>query len=144
MKSKTVLVSVLVTGFLAVAAGSFWLGTYYERQTAVNRMRQFAGGAQQGQPPGMSDGNQQDMPGGQPDGEMGISGKVDKIDNNTITITARMGSQKIEISSDLKVNKSASGSIDDIKKGAEIFVQGERDDDGTIKAETIQIISIGD
>jgi len=75
---------------------------------------------------------------------MGISGKVDKIDDDTITITARMGSQKIEISSDSKVNKSASGSIDDIKKGTEIYVQGERDDDGNFKAETIQIISNGD
>lgn len=143
MKSKTLLVSLLAVGFLAVAAGLFWLGTYYERQVASNQMRQFAGGDQD-QPQGMSDGNQQDMPGGQQNGEMGINGTVDKIDDNTIIITARMGSQKIEISSDLKVNKSASGNIDDIKKGAEIFVQGERDSDGKIKAETIQIISSSD
>jgi|GEM_PF-6681253 len=143
MKSKAVLVSLLVLGFLAVGAGSFWLGTYYERQVVSNRMRQFAGGGQ-GQPPNVTDGDQPEMPGGQPAGEMGISGKVDKIDDDTITITARMGSQKIEISSDLEVNKSASGNIDDIKKGTEIFVQGERDDDGNIKAETIQIISSSD
>ncbi len=157
MKSKGMSVLVLVVAFVVVAGGSFWLGTYYQQWSRTNQMRQFIAGGGQGQPPGMSDGqfpgtsgnnqqgtsgnNQQGMPGGQPNGEMGISGKVDKVDSNIITITTPMGSQKIEVSSDAKVSKPASGSLDDIKKGVQIFVQGKRDSNGKMQVDALQIIS---
>lgn len=141
MKSKKMLVSVLVVAFLAVVGGSFWLGTYYQEQSRISQIRQFVAGGGQGQSTGMQGDSQQGGPSGQPDGEMGITGKVDKIDSTNITITARMGSQKIEISPDVTVNKPSSGSIEDIKKGTEVLVQGERDSDGKIKAEKIQIVT---
>lgn len=142
MKSKGVLIAVLVVAFVAVAGGSFWLGAYYENQTRASRMRQFIGSGNQGQLPGMPPGGDQaGMPNGQPRGQMGITGKVDRVEANTITITTRFGSQKITFSSDVGVNKPSSGSIDDVKKGAEILVEGERDSDGKIQAEKIQIIS---
>jgi hypothetical protein len=140
VKSKGALAAILVVAFLAVAGGSFWLGTYYQEQSRTAQMRQFFGGGGQGRPPGTPGGNQQGMANRQQAGPMGINGRVDKVDSNSITITTRMGSQKIEVSSGVKVNKSSPGGIDDIEKGNEIFIQGERKSDGKIQAETIQII----
>ena len=133
---------------MVVAGGSFWGGTYYAEWNRRNQMQQFFQSGGQGQPPGMSNGqapgmsgnNQQGGPGGQLRGEMGITGKVDRVDGESITITTRMGSQKITLTSDAKVNKPSSGSLDDIKKGTEIFVQGKRDTDGEMEAKTIIII----
>jgi len=139
VKSKGALVAILVVAFIVVAGGSFWLGIYYQEQGRMNQTRQFR--SDQGSPLGMPGGNQQGMPDRQAGGPMGITGKVDKVDSNNIIITTRMGSQKIEISSDVIVNKPSSGKIDDIKKGKEILVQGERDKDGKIEAESIYIIS---
>jgi hypothetical protein len=127
------LIAVLLIAFLAVAGRSFWLGTYYEAQSGINRMRQFYGGGNQGQLRG--------MPGGQQQGSMGVTGKVDEVTSDTITMTTRFGSQKITFSSKTAVNKPSPGSIDDIKQGTEILVQGERDSEGKIQAKTIQIIS---
>ncbi len=140
MKSKGALILILVVAFMLVAGGSFWLGTYYEEQSRISQMRQFATSGGQSPPPGMGGGQHQGMPNRQAGGPMGITGKVDKADSSNITITTRMGSQKIEITSDLKVNKPSSGSIDDIEKGTEIMVQGERNKDGKIEAESIYII----
>lgn len=140
MKSKSMLATILVVAFVVVAGGSFWLGTYYQEQNRMNQMRQFAGGGQS-QPPGMPGDNQQGMPGRNQQGSTGTTGKVDKVDSDSITITTRFGSQKIEISSDVTVNKPSSGNISDIEKGTEILAQGKRDSEDKIQAKVIQIIS---
>lgn len=133
------MIALLVIAFLATAGGSFWLGTYYEAQNRVNRMRQFAG---------MSPEQRQQMAGGRqgnsglrPQNNGLITGKVDKVTPDTITITTRFGSQKINLTSETVVDKPVKGDINDIKKGSQIFVKGERDKEDKVEAEVIQIIS---
>ena len=62
MKSKGALVAILIIAFIAVAGGSFWLGTYYEEQSRISQMRQFAASGGQSPPPGMGSGQHQGMP----------------------------------------------------------------------------------
>jgi hypothetical protein len=139
VKSKGVKIAVLAIAFVVVAGGSFWLGTYYETQSRMSRMRQFAG---------MAPGQGQQRMGGQ-QGELGarqqgpgfVTGKVDKVTTDTITITTRSGSQKITLTSKTAVTKAAKGEIGDIKPGSQIMVRGEGDPGEKIEAESIQILS---
>ena len=142
MKNKGMMITVVSIAFIAIAAGSFWAGTYYQNQKMINQFRQFSGMRPNQQTGGMNpEQHQPGMMGGGLQGLMGLTGKVDSITPDSITMTTRMGSQKIEITTDIKVNKSASGSISDIDQGMEILVQGERDEEGRIQAESIQIIT---
>lgn len=139
MRSKGVLAATLLVAFLAIAGGSFWLGTYYEAQSRMSRMRQFGG---------MSPGQGQQRP-GEPQRQFGtrqqgpaaITGKVDKVTTDTITITTRFGSQKITLTSKTTVNKATKGDSNDIKPGSQILVTGEGDPGEKIEAESIQILS---
>lgn len=139
MKSKGVLVAILAVAFLAVAGGSFWLGTYYETQSLMSRMRQF-GGRGTGQWQQMM-GEQHGEPGARQQGPGFVTGKVDKVTPDTITITTRLGSQKISLTSKTAVTKAAKGDLKDIKPGSQIMVRGEGDPGEKIEAESVQILS---
>ena len=136
MKSKGLKAAVLVIAFLVVAGGSFWLGTYYETQT---RMRQFAGmGQGQFQ---QRFGDAQGNSGQRPQGPGFVTGKVDKVTADTITITTRTGSQKITLTAKTTVTKAGMGDIADIKEGSQIMVRGEGNPGEKFEAESIQLLS---
>lgn len=139
MKSKGVMAAILAIAFLAVAGGSFWFGTYYEAQSRMSRMRQFAG---------MTPGQFQQRMGGQQGGTSArqqgpgfVTGKVDKVTTDTITITTRTGSQKITLTSKTAVTKATKGDFEDIKPGSQVMVRGEGNPGEKIEAESIQILS---
>lgn len=140
MKSKGTMIVLLVIAFLIIAGGSFWFGTYYETQNRTNRMRQFSNGMTPGQWPQRT-GGQQGENGVRRQGSMPITGKVDKVTSDTITITTRFGSQKINLIPKTVVNKATTGNLDDIKQGSQIFVTANGDSGGQIEAKSIQILS---
>lgn len=143
MKSKGILVAILVVAFLVVVGGSFWFGTYYVTQSRINQMRQLSGMSPEQRREAMGEimgGRQQQRP--EQQRPISITGKVDKVTSDTITMTTHFGSQKIRFPSDVVVKKSGSGNLDDIKVGTEILVvEGERDNDGDIEAAEILVTS---
>ncbi len=144
MKSKGMLAVILIVAFLAVAGGSFWLGMKYQEQSFINQMRQRFGNRVEGfqqRMPGMF-GGEQPGAGRNQVGQANIVGKVDKVSGDTITMTTRMGSIKIKIPANVVVKKAGLGSLDDIKAGAKVLVEGEHDKDGNIEAREIMIISL--
>lgn len=86
-------------------------------------------------------GGAQGNSGARPQGPGFVTGKVDKVTTNTITITTRSGSQKITLTSKTSLTKATKGDIGDIKKGSQIMVRGEGDPGEKIEAESIQILS---
>lgn len=139
MKSKGVIVVILLIGFLAVAGGSFWLGTYYQAQSRISRMRQFSGMTPEQFR--QRQGEQQRQPGTRQQGPALLTGKVDKVAPDTLTITSRFGSQKINLTPETNINKAIKGDFEDIKVGSQIIVSGEGDPREKIEAESIQILS---
>jgi Flp pilus assembly protein TadG len=140
VKNKGTMIALLVVVFLATAGGSFWLGTYYETQNRMSRIRQFSNGMAPGQGQQRTAG-QQGENGARRQGSMPITGKVDKVTSDTITITTRFGSQKINLTSKTAVNKAATGNFDDIKQGSQIFVTANGDSGEQIEAKSVQILS---
>lgn len=78
------------------------------------------------------------------EGTVVIVGKVDEVEPDAITMKTRFGVFAVTFSSDMVVKGPAtddSGSIDYIKQGTTILVEGTQADASTIRAESILIIS---
>jgi hypothetical protein len=65
------------------------------------------------------------------------SGQITAIDGNTITIQARTGSEKINVSSGTTIQKLATGSLSDLKVGDSIVASGSRGSDGSFNATAV-------
>lgn len=142
MVKKPLLWLVAIVAALLLVAGSFWAGTYYETQVRATRFRGFANMTPQQRQQAMQ---QSGQPGvgsqAQRQGSAALTGKVDKVTDDTITITTPVGSLKVLLSSSTSVSKTTSAKSSDVAKGAEILVQGKRDEEGNIEASKIIIIT---
>lgn len=126
---------VLAIAAVVIAAVAFWGGTYYQNQQATNRAAAFRsqfGGGGQGGNPGQN---------GQPASAV-LNGKIDKIDNNEITMTTRAGSQKVTVDSKTKVNITTQSTLDMIKAGDTVFISGVRQSDNSINATSVTQMNI--
>lgn len=127
-----------IVAALLLVAGSFWAGTYYETQVRATRFRGFANMTPEQRQQAM---RQSGQPGvgsqAQRQGSAALTGKVDKVADNKITITTPVGSLKVLLSSSTSVSKATSAKLGDIAKGAEILVQGKRDEEGNIEASKV-------
>lgn len=140
MKKKGLLATIGVISLLVVGGVFFWLGMKYQQQNFQNQMGKRFSNAPLDQVSEMSGGKQPGM-GRDQAGPANIVGKVDKVDADTVTITTRLGSMKVTFSDDVVVKKPGSGNLADIKAGTEVFIKGERDDDGNIQTSEILITS---
>lgn len=151
MKNSTWKALIAVFVLVAVALGSFELGVYYQRTQRARLFSQFGGGGISG---GFGDrGQMQSGAGGQQRmngmpqggfqnnrGSMYISGKVDVVRDDSITITTRFGSQKILLTSKTKVGKTMNASIKDIKAGSQIIIGGAGDPGKGLSAQNIYVV----
>lgn len=139
MKNKGIIFVFLIVAFIVVSGGSFWLGMKYQEQ----RFQSMRAGFRSMFP---GQGGQTETPAGIPQGlgrdEQGpvtLMGKVDKVDSESITMTTRFGSQKVSLTSKVAVMKPDPISLDELKVGAEVIIQGERDNQGNVEAKEILI-----
>jgi hypothetical protein len=126
---------------LVVGAGTFYLGTFYQkaRTAATMGMRGQFGNLQR---PDGADGLQRrffDQQQGRP-----FTGEIIAKDEKSITIKLRDGSSKIIMLPDkATIRKFTDGTKDDLKQGEQVFVTGEENSDGSVTANTVQIGNLG-
>lgn len=139
---KNIVVFIVVA--IVFAGGGFYGGmTYQKSQTpsfAADREQFRAAMMGQG---GMGGQGGQGRFSGQGQGRP-LSGEIIEKDDTSITIKLLDGSTKIiMLSKSTAINKSATGSKDDLKQGESIMAIGAENSDGSVKANTIQIGRFG-
>ncbi len=138
---------------VVIAGASFWGGGYYQRQQfAANRPNVFGQGDGQGGPGGV--GHQgpggRRGPGGffggrggggsRPEGQRGapiISGRIDRVEDDELTLTTRFGSVKVAIDDQTKIRKVEPSDQQDLEQSNEVLIEGRFDDEGNMTAEVV-------
>ena len=139
MKNIVIIIVVLVVG-----AVSFWGGTYYQRQSFGANRRGFIG---QGGQHGFGGGN----PGGGFGGQRGagnngdtqrrgtpiMSGRLDKIGDDELTLTKQRGTVKVAIDGKAVVKNAEKVDAKDLETKKDVLIEVEIDEDGEMTAKTI-------
>lgn len=69
-----------------------------------------------------------------------INGEIIAKDDKSITLKLSGGGSRIIFFSDAtEITKSAKGSVDDFKTGAQVFANGSQNSDGSITANSVQV-----
>jgi hypothetical protein len=125
---KKLLYIIAAAVIIVVAAGSFYGGMTYGKSTTKDA--RFG----QGIPTGINNKNGGNVNGGDNSGEI--------ILKDDISITIKLvsgGSKIIMLSESTKINKMAEGSLGDLEIGTNVTVQGTKNTDGSVTAQSIQI-----
>ena len=122
---------------VVVAGASFYGGTIYGK---TSRARGFAAGLN-----GQFGGNQNMAQRFQRLPNM-VSGEIISKDDNSVTIKLPndRGSRIIMLSGNTKIEKSVSGTKNDLSVGTTISASGKSSDNGTVDAQTVQIRPAGE
>lgn len=136
---------VIVVVVLAVGAVSFWGGAYYQRQSFGANRRGFIG--QGGPSGGFRGGNSSDghfgpggarnAPNGQQRGTPIISGRLDKITDDELTLTTQRGTLKVATDGKAVVKQAEKADAKDLVTKEDVLIEVEFDDDGEMTAKTI-------
>lgn len=73
----------------------------------------------------------------------GITGTIDKVEGNIVTVNTARGPVQASLGQDTVIQKSSPGSANDLKPGVQLTVVGQRSNDGTIQARSIQLMPEG-
>ncbi|MBI2171210.1 MAG: hypothetical protein HYU30_04205 [Chloroflexi bacterium] len=76
-------------------------------------------------------------------GRGGLTGTVDRVEGNTLTVTTPQGPLTATITGATQVETLAAAKLTDIVPGAQVIVGGQRGADGTLLARTITIVPPG-
>lgn len=141
-------IAIIVFGVLvvaAIAAGSFYGGMVYGKNQAQADLPAFvnaggvAGGRGQfGTPPGAQDGTA----GGQFAGRQGgmLFGEIQAVGNGELTVTDQTGeSIQVIVADTTLIQKQAEVTLADLEVGETVVISGNRDDDGSITARSLQV-----
>jgi hypothetical protein len=117
----------IILGVVVIASGSFYVGTQYGVNTTQANQTDQTGSGGKG--------------GGRRNGGGGfVSGEVLSKDAQGITLKMRDGGSSIVfIASSTTILKSTAGTVDDITIGAQVMVNGSKNQDGSTSAQSIQI-----
>lgn len=133
MHNKKIVAAIIL---ILVAAGSFFGGLAYARQSIAKGGQNFAN---------LSPEQRQSRMGqfGQRQGRMGqgfIGGEILAKDDKSVTVKLKDGGSKIIFFSDsTKVSKEDEAQLTDLAVGEQITTSGTPNSDGSITAQTIQI-----
>lgn len=137
MKNKN-LVTILIVAVVVGAAG-FLGGMQYQKSQSPSIEAMMATGNGSGGQRMMIRNGQSGMTGNQ--GSRPVSGEIISSDDSSVTVKMEDGSTKIIILSDkTTINKSSTGSAEDLKTGEKITAFGSTNSDGSI---TAQMVSLG-
>lgn len=130
---KILLVIALVV--LVAGAGGFFAGVQYQKTQRVSAGNLQALRGQFGQ------GNRAQISGMPFQGQgRPVSGEVIDRDEKSITVKlADGGSRIVFVGETAKVNKMTSGVKDDLVEGAQVFVTGTENSDGSVTAQSIEL-----
>ncbi|HEB12344.1 MAG TPA: hypothetical protein ENI11_01545 [Actinobacteria bacterium] len=137
---------VIVVVVVVVAAVSFWGGTYYQRQQFGAGRRSFigqggpGGGFGGGNPGGRhfgGSGSARNAPNGQQRGTPIISGRLDKITDDELTLTTQRGTLKVATDDKVIVKHAEKVDDKDLETKKDVLIEVEFDDDGEMTAKTI-------
>ncbi len=76
-------------------------------------------------------------------GRGGLTGTVEKIEGNTVTVNTAQGPLQANIGADTTIQMSVQGTAQDLKAGLRVTVVGQRGTDGTVTATSIIITPAG-
>ena len=133
MKNSKILISVVVA--FVVGAGGFFAGMQYQkgRRTIIGDFQNMRGQFGQGLRAQISGIPLQGQ--GRP-----VSGEIIGKDEKSITVKLSDGSSRIVfVGETAEINKMTSGAKDDLVEGAQVFVTGTENSNGSITANSIQI-----
>lgn len=142
MKNKQIHIISMAILIVAVAIGSFFVGTKYQQRKNVSNFRQQMIGSNN-LPQGMGRNainNDSIKNRGQAPGFRQNFGEIISIDDKTLTLKMVDGSSKIVLLSDTtKINQSVTATKTDLTVGTKIMVNGETNSDGSITGRNIEI-----
>jgi hypothetical protein len=149
MKKILIVVGAILLAGL-IAAGSFWGGMAYQIKQAEQVRASFMnarGIANDGQLPNGGQGamNGQLPGGGQAPGMFGGSngtvGQVKTIEGNVMTVSTAQDVATVNLSDTTQIEKTVSGVVNDLQPGVRVMVTGQKDANGNITADQIQILN---
>lgn len=76
-------------------------------------------------------------------GRPAVTGTVQGIDGNTISIVTQEGTDRVTVKDGTTIQKMATVKLEDLQQGERLMVMGERNPDGTYAATAIQIVQAG-
>ncbi len=76
-------------------------------------------------------------------GRGGLTGTVEKIEGNTLTVNTAQGPLQATIGADTTIQMSVQGTAQDLKTGLRVTVVGQRGQDGNVAATSIIITPAG-
>lgn len=152
MKRTWMIVAAIALAALAVGAAFYGGMKLGQNQVVKDPMKYLAGGGafsvqvEEGRFPGGPGGDFQ-MEGGQIPGARGeVRGMravdtITAIDGSTITLNTSDGEVKVNVSDTTYVQKYMSVSIADLAVGDTVVVSGSKNDDGSINARSIRVMT---
>ena len=76
-------------------------------------------------------------------GAGGLTGTIEGIEGDTITINTAQGPLQATISTDTTIQIFAEGTLTDLENGTQVTVRGQRREDGTVEATSITVTPEG-
>lgn len=80
-------------------------------------------------------------PRGNAQGRPAVFGTIDKVNGDVLTLTTSQGSATVNISTSTKVMVQKQGTADDLRAGARVMVTGDKQADGSINGNSIQVVA---
>jgi len=76
-------------------------------------------------------------------GLAGLTGTVEKVEGNTVTVNTAQGPLQATIGADTIIQSFTEGTLADLETGTQVTVTGQRGEDGTVEARSILITPEG-
>ena len=73
----------------------------------------------------------------------GLTGTIEKVEGNTLTVNTVQGTLQATIGTDTPIQMYTEGTLQDLTAGLQVMVVGQRGEDGSVAASSIVITPVG-